>query len=72
MRKAPWRFVGQRDASGQPLEYFHGIPARDLTADDVAALTDDQYATVEASALYETAQAPKPSAKPVAEVTDGN
>lgn len=72
MRKAPWRFVGNRDDQGRPLEYFAGIPARDLTADDVAVLTDDQYATVEASALYEAAQAPKPSAKPVAEVTDGN
>jgi len=70
MRKSPWRFVGQKDAAGQPAEYIAGVPARDLTADDVAQLTDDNYAAVEASALYQSAQAPKPT-KP-AEVTDGN
>lgn len=47
METVVYRFVGQ------PGEYHYAIPARDLTADDVAGLTDDQKATVEASKLYE-------------------
>jgi|APGre2960657404_1045060.scaffolds.fasta_scaffold179164_2 hypothetical protein len=72
MRTSPWRFVGARDAQGQPAEWYVGIPARDLTADDVANLSEEQYAVVAASALYASAQSPK-AAKPVAtEVTNGN
>lgn len=70
MRKSPWRWLGQADANGVPVNFFIGIPARDLTADDVANLTDEQYATVEASKLYEQATV-KPS-RPVTEVPGGN
>jgi hypothetical protein len=58
-RKHPWRFTGARDAQGQALEFFSGVPARDLTAEDVAALGDAEYALVEASGLYQLAGAAK-------------
>jgi hypothetical protein len=51
-RTAPWRYTGAHDAAGRPLEFFSGIPARDLTEQDVAGLSDDDYALVEASTLY--------------------
>lgn len=62
-RRAPWVFTGERDGAGQPVEWFAGIPARDLTAADVAALSDAEYATVEASRLYRAAE-PKAATKP--------
>jgi hypothetical protein len=34
--KILYRFVGPRDADGKPTEWVTGIPARDLTAADVA------------------------------------
>lgn len=47
-------FIGQYDADGRPLEYFGGmpgqydpIPARDLTPEDVAALTEAQWECIE-------------------------
>lgn len=55
-----WGFGGARDAAGGPLEYFTGIPARDLAPDDVALLTDEQYGVVVASRLYREAEAPPP------------
>lgn len=33
-----YKFTGQRDRDGNPLEYAVGIPARDLTAADVQAV----------------------------------
>lgn len=52
-RHGTWTFTGERTADGRPLRFFHGIPARDLTPRDIDRLDDDQYATVEASDLYE-------------------
>lgn len=72
MRKSPWRWTGTTLANGAPAEFFVGIPARDLSAEDVANLTDEQYATVEASTLYEGVVAPKAAAKAAAEVTNGH
>jgi len=40
---------------GQENEYYTGIPARDLTEEDVAALTDEQRELIEAGTLYEPA-----------------
>lgn len=37
----------------EPREYYTGIPARDLTEADVAALTDEQRALVDEGTLYE-------------------
>lgn len=39
-------------------EYHGGIPARDLTAEEFAALDKDQQATVKASTLYEAVDQP--------------
>lgn len=61
-RVTEWRFTGKKDAAGVPHEYHTGIPARNLDADDVAALSDDEYKTVELSKLYvekSPAQEPK-------------
>jgi membrane peptidoglycan carboxypeptidase len=44
------RFVYVGDGS----ESHFGIPARDLTDDDLATLTDEQKATVKASRLYQS------------------
>lgn len=47
-------WIGSYDADGQPLEYFGGvpgerdpIPARDLTPEDTAQLTEAQWAAIE-------------------------
>lgn len=46
-------FIGTYDSSGYPQAYLNDIPARNLTADDWAALTPDQQAEVNAAAtLY--------------------
>lgn len=42
--------------------HHQGIPARDLSAEEFAALDKDQQATVKASKIYEaTKPEPKPS-----------
>ena len=65
-RHGTWRFTGERNADGRPLRVFHGIPARDLTPRDTDRLDDDQYATVEASDLYEKAGSVKSEPKKTA------
>lgn len=60
-RVTDWRFTGKKDANGIPHEYHMGIPARSLDAADVAALTDDEYKTVEASKLYVEKTPPAPA-----------
>jgi len=45
------------------LEFHDGIPARDLTERDIVRLSDEQYAIVEASRLYEQEKAPAAKAK---------
>jgi hypothetical protein len=42
--------------TGDGTSFLEGIPARDLTEEDVAALDDVQRAAVEASDLYEAAE----------------
>lgn len=46
------RFVGERDANGIALAFLDGVPARDLSADEWAALTDDTRAAALATGLY--------------------
>lgn len=58
-----FKFVGPKDADGNPTEWYPGIPARDLTADDVAAVEANGLGKeLKALANYE-AVAPK-SKKP--------
>jgi hypothetical protein len=68
-RHPAWEFKAPRDRAGRPLEFHDGIPARNLTERDITALNDEQYATVEASHLYEQTKPPaeKKPAKPAAE-----
>lgn len=47
-------WIGDRDAAGQPLEYFGGvagvrdpIPARDLTPEETAELTEAQWECID-------------------------
>ena len=54
------RFTGKYDANGQPDRWFNGVPARDLDAAEVAALSDEEYANITGgpTPLY---VAPKPA-----------
>jgi hypothetical protein len=61
-------WIERRDPEGNivvsgPSESFAGIPARDLTEDDVKALDDDQYRDATVSGLYVDPDAKKPAAK---------
>lgn len=47
MSTVAYRFVGQ------PGDHHYGVPARDLTAEDLARLSEAQRATVARSVLYE-------------------
>lgn len=62
-RHGTWRFTGERNAAGEPLQFFTGIPARDLTERDIDRLTPEQYETVKASDLYEQTEPPKRDTK---------
>lgn len=51
-----YHFVRTREGG-----YHTGIPARDLTDEDVKNLTDEQRAVVEASPLYRKLEPDKPA-----------
>ena len=53
------KWAGNYDAQGRPVAFFAGVPARDLTAAEVAALPKDQAAEIVTSGLYT-----KPERKP--------
>jgi hypothetical protein len=46
-------YVGGHDVRGNPMRFFGDIPARDLDADDLAGLTDEQVERAAASDLYQ-------------------
>lgn len=63
-RPATAKYLGR-----DPLQEHHsGIPARDLSQEEVAGLTDDHYNIIVLSALYEVAPvaeaAPVPAVRP--------
>ncbi|HEY7061729.1 MAG TPA: hypothetical protein VII06_09630 [Chloroflexota bacterium] len=51
------KFIGPKDVDGRATEFHAGIPARDLTDEEWELLSEDEQATVEASALYEVSGA---------------
>ena len=66
-------YIGARDATGQPLEWFGGepgcepIPAMDLDADTVAGLSEAQWKKINSEAgkrLYAEGKAPSSTANP--------
>lgn len=71
MAKGARYWIGERGPDGAPLEFFggaHPLPARDLTADEVEALSPEQAALLESATgkrLYATSRAG--SAKPDAD-----
>lgn len=66
--KIAYRFVGDRDPDGVPLEYLGGIPAINLTEADVDALSVEQRKLVRSSPLYKAAESrPARSGKPTAD-----
>jgi hypothetical protein len=64
-------WIGDRDADGKPLEFFGGmpgvydpIPARDLTPDETAGLTEAQWECIDSPAgkrLYRRTEPDDPS-----------
>ena len=72
MTDVAWRY-----APNEPGDHFYGVPARDLTADEYAALSGDQQALVGAGACYvPVAAAPArasrvPGARPVVPLVEG-
>lgn len=57
------KFVGPKDEDGVALSYHYGIPAADLDEAAFDALSDEQKATLAASALYDLRRdAPKEAA----------
>lgn len=55
--KAEWK--GHRPEHRR-YEFLNGVPARDLSDDDYAALSDEQQADVAASGLYNVRADPEP------------
>lgn len=87
-RPARLYFVGERDPhTGQALEYFGEVPARDLEPEDMANLSDEQVARITSAPegrrpLYQVtkpagrdekpkAPEPAPAAEPKAEPAKG-
>lgn len=66
-------FTGEYDVTGQPLEYFATVPARDLDEQDIANLTDEQLAMIQTErgegrpALYASSEPKNRPARPAPE-----
>lgn len=67
------KYIGPRDRDGRALEWFgatteyEAIPARDLDADDTAALTEAQWNVLESEngkRLYGAGKAPSSTPNP--------
>lgn len=75
------KFHGEYGPDGQPLTFYADIPARDLTAEDIAFISDERLAEIQQApeggkALYvapgasQKAQAKTDDAKPAAKADD--
>lgn len=51
-----WAFVGERDDDGRAMRFLRDVPARDLDADEVAALGESRRERAMASGLYRPAE----------------
>lgn len=67
------KYIGPKDRDGRPQEWFgatteyEAIPARDLDADDTAALTEAQWQVLESEngkRLYGAGEKPSSTANP--------
>lgn len=47
-----YQFVGEHNQDGEPISSVHGVPARDLTEFDLAAMTASQRLHVEVAGSY--------------------
>lgn len=69
-----YKYVGGHDASGHPLGYITGLPARDLWPDDVLCALENQgitQADIDASLLYESVYLAEVAPMCGAELADG-
>lgn len=72
------RFIGQRGPDGKATEYLSGIPARDMTSDDLANIPEETISAMIASNLYAWDTGTKSAPTKVAEISideemsDGN
>jgi hypothetical protein len=61
-------FTGARDAQGRPVEFYSGVPARDLMVRDYQRLTAEQQRMIWDSHLYgagpDAESAPRPADEP--------
>lgn len=66
-------WIGEHLADGRPVSWHADIPARDLTADETAALSDEQIDRAVTSKLYQGAAADttEPIATPPTSGTTG-
>lgn len=71
-------WVGERDANGQPLEYFgvgpggrEPIPAMDLGPDETAQLTEAQWEALDSPTGRRLYRRTEPDAKTKAAASDG-
>lgn len=59
-----YRFIGPRDADGNPTEYVTGIPTRDLTAADVERVKRrGLFDLLNGVAIYEAVKPAKSASK---------
>lgn len=59
-----YTYTGGHERNGQPSQWHEGIPARNLTQKDVAALDPALLDTLAASSIYEWAGEGKPPEAP--------
>jgi hypothetical protein len=65
-RATELRFKGKRNQHGEPVAFLAAIPARDLDAQETAALSDGQYEEAIGSGLYEPASPAPQVSRPAA------
>lgn len=64
----PAKFIGPRDERGEPLSFVVGIPARDLTDEEISALecTPEELCASELYSCWSTTDKPTRASAPAA------